>query len=287
MIFDGHAHLFHPKVISNVQKKGEMVKLLGLQAEGAEQRVGAVILENELRAAGVEGCLVLPTAQADEVGRVNEGFYRGVEKFPLLHPAGTLHPGYGENREELIKFISRKIRAIKMCSFSQKFALDDSKTLDLFELISWFNQTQKSGFFVILDTFSRADTFFGTPPAHNTTPPLLAELVKRFPDVNFIGAHMGGLSAPFEEIRTHLTSMDNLFLDTSNAAHVLKEEEFICLLKAHGPEHIIFGTDWPWFTHPQEMELQNRLFDKAGYAKAQRQRVFSNNMTRLLGMARE
>ncbi len=287
MIFDGHAHLFHPKVISNVQKKGEVVKLLGLQTEGAEQRVGAPILENELRAAGVGGCLVLPTAQSDEVGRVNGAFFREVEKFPLLHPAGTLHPGYGKKREALVKFISRKIRAIKMCSFSQKFALDDPKTLDLFELISQVNQTQKSGFFVILDTFSRADTFFGTPPGHNTTPPRLAELVKRFPDVNFIGAHMGGLSAPFKEIRTHLTPRDNLFLDTSNAAHVLKEEEFIFLLKAHGPEHIIFGTDWPWFTHPQEIELQNRLFEKAGYSKAQRQGVFSENIIRLLGMTRE
>ena len=76
--------------------------------------------------------------------------------------------------------------------------------------------------------------------------------------------------------------MDNLFLDTSNAAHVLEEKEFIYLLKVHGPEHIIFGTDWPWFTHSPEIDLQNSMFEKAGYSKKDMGLVFSKNMARLL-----
>jgi len=76
--------------------------------------------------------------------------------------------------------------------------------------------------------------------------------------------------------------MDNLFLDTSNAAHVLEEKEFIYLLKVHGPEHIIFGTDWPWLTHSPEIDLQNSMFEKAGYSKKDMGLVFSKNMARLL-----
>ncbi|NOX35418.1 MAG: amidohydrolase family protein [Deltaproteobacteria bacterium] len=284
MIIDGHAHLFHPKVISNVKKRKNMVEILDLQTNGAKERTGVSSLENALKSNGVRGCLVLPTAGAKEVGRTNESFYRMVKGSKLLYTAGTLHPGYDANKEELIKFKSRDIKGIKFCSFSQKFALDDPATYQLFNLIRKFNKKENSGFFVILDTLYGADKFFGSNSKHNTTPGLLAKLIRNFPEINFIAAHMGGLAAPFSEICKNLTPMDNLFLDTSNAAHVLSEKEFVYLLKTHGPEHIIFGTDWPWFTHLPEINLQKSMLEKAGFSSMDMEFVFSKNMACLAGI---
>ena len=281
MIIDGHVHLFHPKVILNVKKRIELVRILRLQTDGAEDRVGVPFLENELKNAGISGGFILPTALAEEVGSINEEFYRLAEPSDLLYTAGTLHPEYPNNKEELETFIARKIRGIKLCSFSQRFSLDAPKTLEMVELIQEFNIHKGSGFFVILDTLFGADQFFGSRPEHNTTPSLFADLVKNFPGIDFMAAHMGGLAAPFHEIKTHLVSMDNLYLDTSNAAHVLSEDDFACLLKAHGPEHIIFGTDWPWFTHKDEINLQTRMYQKAGFSKTDTDLIFSKNMTRL------
>jgi len=284
MIIDGHAHLFHPKVILNVKKKRKMVEKLGLKAKGAENRSGVKSLKKSLKASGIGGCLILPTAGVKEVGLVNDSFYETIKESKVLYTAGTLHPGNLSNKEELLKFISRKIKAIKLCSFSQKFALNDPRTFDLFDLIQEFNISKGSSFFMVIDTFYLADLFFGSHPDHNTTPKLLADLVKSFPKINFIAAHMGGLAAPFREIISNLTPADNLFFDTSNAAHVLAEQEFITLLKAHGPEHIIFGTDWPWFTHLTEMELQNLMFEKAGFSRKEKALIYSKNMGRLLGV---
>ena len=284
MIFDGHVHLFHPKIISNVKKREEMVEKLRLQTIGAENRISVSFLEHELKTNGIEGCLILPTAGAKEVAAVNDSFYRRVAQHDLLYTAGTLHPDYADNKKELIKFKNRNIKGIKLCSFSQRFALDDRGTFDLFELISQFNITQKSEFFVIFDTLYGADEFFGGLPEHNTTPQLLAELINSFPAIDFIAAHMGGLAAPFNKIKDYLIPRDNLFLDTSNAAHVLEEDQFIYLLKAHGPEHIIFGTDWPWFTHAPEIVLQNRMLAISGYSRQENALVFSKNMKGLLGL---
>lgn len=283
MIIDGHAHLFHPKVILNVKKRIEMVRILGLQTDGAEERVGVPFLENELKKAGISGGFILPTALAEEVGSINEEFYRLAETSDLLFTAGTLHPDYPNNKEELEIFILRKIMGIKLCSFSQRFALDAPKTLEMFQLIQEFNIFKGSGFFVELDTLFGADQFFGSQPEHNTRPPLFANLIRSFPKIDFIAAHMGGLAAPFHEIKTHLVPMDNLYLDTSNAAHVLSEDDFVYLLKSHGPEHIIFGTDWPWFTHKGEIDLQNRMYKKAGFSKKDTDLIFSKNMACLTG----
>jgi hypothetical protein len=281
MIIDGHVHLFHPKVILNVKKRLEMVRILGLQTEGAEDRTGVPFLENELKSAGIDGGFILPTALAEEVGSINTEFFKLVNTSELLYTAGTLHPDYPGLREELETFMSREIRGIKLCSFSQRFALDAPKTLEMFELIQEFNIHKKAGFFVVLDTLFRANEFFGSRPEHNTTPSLFADLVKNFPRIDFMAAHMGGLAAPFHEIKTHLTPTDNLYLDTSNAAHVLSEDDFIFLLKAHGPERIIFGTDWPWFTHKEEISLQGRMYQTAGFSKKDRELIFSQNMVRL------
>ena len=285
MIFDGHVHLFHPKVISNVKKRTEMVEILNLQTRGADHRVGVQPLEDELKKNCISGALVLPTAGVTEVARINDASFQTIGASSLLHTAGTLHPGYEGIADELVKFEARGIKAIKLCSFSQRFSLDDSKTVEMFDHISEFNETRDAGFFVILDTLYRADRFFGSDPDHNTTPKLLADLVKGFPLINFVAAHMGGLAAPFKEIQAYLTPRENFFLDTSNGAHVLTEDEFVRLLTAHGPDHIIFGTDWPWFTPAPEIELQTQRFDRAGYSLEDRERVFSKNIRRLLGIA--
>ncbi|MBT6339960.1 MAG: hypothetical protein HOJ48_11755, partial [Desulfobacula sp.] len=231
MIFDGHAHLFHPKVILNVKKRIKMVEKIGLKTKGVDNRIGVKPLEDALKKSGIDGCLILPTAGVHEVGKVNDLFYKTIEKSEFLYTAGTLHPGHLNNKKELEKFVSRNIKAIKLCSFSQKFVLNGPETFDLFDLIQEFNISQGASFFVVLDTLYGADLFFGSHPDHNTTPKLLGDLVKSFPAINFIAAHMGGLAAPFREISSNLTPADNLFFDTSNAAHVLEEKEFIYLLK--------------------------------------------------------
>ncbi|MEJ2641280.1 MAG: amidohydrolase family protein, partial [Desulfosarcinaceae bacterium] len=193
-----------------------------------------------------------------------------------------LHPDYATNRTELLKLKARKIKAIKLCSFSQRFALDAAATLDMFALIEALNHTDNGGFFVVLDTLYNAHRFFGTRPEYTTTPPLIGELVRQFPGVPFVAAHMGGLAAPYDDIVTHLPPMDNLFLDTSNAAHVLTQTQFVSLLKRHGPEHIVFGTDWPWFIHSGEIDTISRLLKLAGFHAQQRDLVFSANMSGLM-----
>jgi hypothetical protein len=94
---------------------------------------------------------------------------------------------------------------------------------------------------------------------------------------------MGGLSAPYREIEEHLAPQNNLYLDTSNAAHVLSRKEFLRLLTRHGPERILFGSDWPWFGHEEEVTRIQGLLEEAGFSHQDRSKVFSGNVSRLLG----
>lgn len=285
MIIDSHAHIFPKAVIENVSAKPDLAKELDLQIERAQKRLSVADLTRDAGGAGVEVSLLLPTATRDNVEKVNRAFQELTQVDKSILTAGTLHPLYPDNAKELERFRSLDIRAIKFCSFSQGFDLGASGTRDLFDLIQHHNQRDSFRFFVVLDTFFKADRYFGTPKAYLTTPERLGRLAKDFPDIDFVGAHMGGLAAPFDEVLAHLPAGDNLYLGTSNAAHTLTEEEFVILLKRHGPERVLFGTDWPWFDQREEMERIDRLLDAAEFNAGEKARVFGGNAVRLLGMA--
>lgn len=284
LIIDSHVHLFSPKVIENVSQKTGMVKRLHLRVEGAEERITIDKLKQTMYQAQIDTCLLLPTAGKDGVAKTNDRYWKMTQETTGVLTAGTLHPGYPDNPVEIEHFKNRGIKGLKFSSFSQGFALDAPGTLELFDMLHRQNQEQNHRFFVVLDTFYEAHQYFGTSPRYTTTPERLGHLVKRYPGIPFIAAHMGGLTAPFEDICKYLPPLPNLFLDTSNAAHTLSKQEFIHLLKIHGAEHVIFGTDWPWFDPVSEIALISVYLEEAEFSSQETEAVFGGNIARLLGI---
>jgi len=284
MIIDCHAHIFSPRIINGVSAKYAMVEKLNLHTSFATGRTNISALNDDCRLSDIDACLILPTADAANVSKINTAFIELAAGSDFLFTAGTLHPFYGNNKKELLRLQEHGVRAIKLCSFSQGFSLSAPETFNLFNIIESANILKKGKTFIVLDTFYFAHEYFGTPIQHTTTPLLLGDIVRKYPGIDFVAAHMGGLAAPPEEIFTHLIPSKNLYLDTSNAAHTLSEKDFLHLLKTHGPEHIIFGTDWPWFDHKEELDIIGRLLDLAGYDRGEKELVFYRNIAGLLGI---
>ena len=281
-IFDSHIHIFTEKIIRNVQQKKEMVKRLKLQANGAEKRSNVYQLKEDMGSFDFEGALLLPTANVAGVRKTNLDCINTAAAAPFITTAGTLHPDAPDAKEELAFLRQHRVRVIKLCSFSQGFVLDGPKAIEMFDTIQSANEKSDTPFTVVLDTLRTADRHFSTHPDFNTTPKRLARLVDRYPGINFIGAHMGGLDAPYDEIRRHLTTRSNFYLDTSNAAHTLSDKAFCTLVAHHGPDRIVFGTDWPWFTHKREVHLIDSLLDKVGFNEKEKTKVFYANIYRLI-----
>jgi predicted TIM-barrel fold metal-dependent hydrolase len=282
MIIDSHVHLFSASVIAGVSARTDLVNELHLETSKAASRTKVHALVKEGAAAGLDACLLLPVAGRDRVSEVNQTFHEIAGAWDMLLTAGTLHPASPRNHEELARLSDRGVRAIKFCSFSQGFEPEAGETFALFDMIQEHNTGKECGFFVVIDTFYKAQAHFGSPPGTITTPARLGRLVHAYPEIDFVASHMGGLTAPFSEILEHLTPRENLYLETSNAAHTLREEEFIHLLKVHGASRVLFGTDWPWFGPADEMKRIGRLLDLAGYSCEEKAAVFGGNMARLI-----
>ena len=65
--------------------------------------------------------------------------------------------------------------------------------------------------------------------------------------MSFVGHPVG--EGPFGVV---MERTPYLRIDTSNAAYVLSARDFMALVNIHTPDHIIFGTDWPWFDREKE-----------------------------------
>jgi predicted TIM-barrel fold metal-dependent hydrolase len=281
-IFDSHVHIFNKKIIGNVIPRTGLIQALSLEVEDIENRLSPSALVEQMRAANVVGALMLPTSDVHKLAKVNRECIQLAADIPGLSTAGTLHPDFNAIEAEL-QYLSRaSVHVVKLCSFSQKLALNHPKTLRMFDRIQSFNEATENPFSVVLDTLTLADRYFGSDPAHSTTPRLLMDLVERYPGIKFIGAHMGGLGAPFEHLDRDLRPMPNLYLDTSNAAHTLSADQFVRMLDRHGPEHILFGTDWPWFLHGGEIPLIDSRMEAAGFTGSGKQAVFSGNIEKIL-----
>lgn len=284
MIIDAHTHIFTRSIIDGGCAREELTELLELDAALAPGRTSVAILKRESSAAGISACLILPVSPTMAVDKTNSAFIEMAAGADFLYTAANLHPQSKENEAELYRLHAQGIRIIKFCSYSQRFSLAAPETEAMFKLIAQVSTTVGVRFSVILDTFYLSYEYLETPAEFVTTPALLGKLVRRYPEINFVAAHMGGLGAPQDIVCRQLPPAPNLYLDTSVATHTLPERDFLRLLKMHGPGHIIFGTDWPWLSHATEVKLIDQLLDKANFNPAEKELVFCRNIAGLLGL---
>jgi len=280
MIIDCHCHMFTAQVIKNVTSRAALMSELRLSPE-AESRSDAGKLEQSAVQNGVEFCILFPTAPPESVRKENDRHLSAASLFKRIKTLATLHPRLENIEEEARRMMDAGIRGFKFCSFSQRFDIDSDETEKMFAAIKRAGIQRNINVAIAFDTFNRAHVHFGAKAQHLTTPEKLNRVVERHRDINFLAAHMGGLAADFDKIRNCLAPAPNLFLDTSNAAHVLEPGEFIQLLQSHGPGHILFGTDWPFFDHAAEIKLIDSLLDRAGFDKEQKESVFRKNAEKL------
>ncbi|MBW2367909.1 MAG: amidohydrolase family protein [Deltaproteobacteria bacterium] len=99
------------------------------------------------------------------------------------------------------------------------------------------------------------------------------ELVKAFPNVNFIIGH-GGLFQKQEAMDT-LGSRKNVWVDTTFGSPEVIRNYF----KAYGPDRVLFGSDWPWGNRKPAI----RCLKKACQGdKSLERRIFFENATELM-----
>ena len=261
-VFDWHTHLYPDALAPKV------VPYLAARFGNAAAFDGTVAGAKRILApAGVTAILNLPVATKPAQVRSINDWAAATNAFPV-YSLGSLHPDFPDPRGELLRIQSLGLKGIKLHSEYQGFTLDDPRMTPIWETCRERN--------LLVMLHAGGERVF-QPPFH-TLPSSIAALLKRFPGLTVIAAHLGGFGM-WDDVERLLVGTP-VYLDLSHTFNWMKDEQIIRMVRAHGASHILFGTDAPW----QDPGAILKRFLAQPFTEAEHRAILWDNANRLLGI---
>ena len=195
---------------------------------------------------------------------------------------GGIHPDNGDYRLILQNLVQNGVKGIKLHPVFQRTYLDDIRYLRIISCAC------EQGMIVLI----HAGYDISDPRLDYSTVPHIVSMLDAVKPQKLVLAHMGGWNC-WTEAEKYLIGR-NIWLDTSfsllplRSAHatakepdescILSRENFIRMVKKHGADRILFGSDSPWAGQAETIAaLKN-----AGLTDAESNAILGENAADLL-----
>jgi len=257
-IIDIHAHIFPEKIAEKA------VEAIGnyYGAKMPEKGTAVALIESG-RQIGVYKYVVHSTAtRVEQVETINDFIAESVAANSSFVGFGTLHPGFQNIEKEVDRIIRLGLKGIKMHPEFQGFNIDDDGMMPVYQAAQ--------GKLPIL-------MHMGDENKTSSSPERLARVLDMFPGLTVIAAHFGGYMM-WDESMKYLVGR-NLYFDTSSSLWKLDRIKALDIIRKHGAGRILFGTDYPMWSHQDELQR----FLKLGLTNEENELILWKNASKLLG----
>lgn len=246
MIIDTHTHVYPDKIARVIEEMAVKDVAEGARLYGSLTVTGLLAA---MERSGVDISFTFCLAEKPSVVVKSNDFLIESCDRKRLFGLGTMHPDFEDYEVEINRLRDNGIKGIKWSSLFQGFRLDDERMFRLYgamgdDMVAYFHM-------------GRGPSKYAGHT--NSTPDMLARVLKAFPRMKVVAAHFGGLKM-LEEARTYLIGK-NLYLDTAwtDGLNSLGLDVITDLVKRHGSDKILFGTDYPFCDVKKEIEAVYRL----------------------------
>lgn len=223
-------------------------------------------LVREMDRTGIDVSVIQPVAtKAAQVAAIND--WAAAQASDRIIPFGAMHPELDDPASEVARMRRLGLRGFKMHPEHQSFSPDEPR------LDAVYAAAIEHGMIVLFH--AGADVIH--PTVHGT-PESFAAVIDRHPGLTAILAHLGGFRE-WRGVAEHLAGRD-VWLDTAYTPGHLPDEEFVALVRAHGADRILFGSDGPWTDAAAEMEHLRSL----ALSSHELEGILGGNAQRLLGL---
>lgn len=258
MVIDGHMHVWPDKVAPTA--------LAG--ASDDFERYGDGTVASALQTmdrSGVDRAITLGVAPAARYVDAVDDFAGSLDRTRFVG-FGSIHADLSP--EQNLEGLRRNdLRGAKVHPLYQGYALDDPglrATLDAMQ-----------GEFAVIIHVGEGDS-----PESNArcTPSMMRALVREFPRLDVIACHFGGYRL-LEQAEETIVGLP-VFVDTSWPPSVgtIERPRLKSLIERHGPERVVFASDWPMADPARELATIEEL----GLSDADMSAVLGGNLQRLL-----
>ena len=221
-IIDFHAHIFNPKIahlaIANLEQHYGMP---------CECKGTFTDMKEEMDKSGFYKAVIFSTPTKPTQVTINNDFLFDLrdERFIVF---GSVHPDFEDVAYEIQRVKNHGLRGFKFHPDFQAFNIDDDKALYMYEQIG-------EDYPIVLHVGDKKLDF------SNST--RLSRVLDIFPNHKFVAAHMGGYSVWDTDAKSLVGK--NVWFDTSSTMWEVTPEKMVDMIRAHGADKVLFGSDYP------------------------------------------
>ena len=218
-------------------------------------------------AAGIDKAVTAPVApRPDQVRAINDWARASCSERLICF--GALHPDMDDPVAEVERIIDLGLKGIKLQPHFQHFSPDEARLRPIYEAAA--------GRLIVLFHSGQEIAPVTNLLAH---PAVYARVHAQFPRLTMVVAHLGGYLM-WKEVREHLVGKE-VYLETSYCREEdISDLEMRELILAHGTEHVLFGSDFPWRNPKHDLERFLRL----GLPPNKEEAITWRNTYKLLGI---
>jgi len=215
---------------------------------------------------GVDAAVICPVAtNPDQVRSINR--WMASLAGERLIPLGALHPSDPRWDEEINFLVDHGILGVKLQPHFQEFELLAPATLERLEKLV-------GRLVVVLHAGQEIK-----PIAHvEPTPQRLLELHRKLPELRIVAAHLGSYQM-WDEVEQYLVG-EEIYMDLSYVFDKASDKQIARIIRNHGPERILFASDFPWQSPSEVLAGLERL----DLNDEQRGMILGGNAAILLGL---
>ncbi len=215
--------------------------------------------------AGIECSVILPVvtkiSQYDSVNRYAAQFLDG-----RLISFGGIHPDDPDYRAKLRSLKENGFRGIKFHPDYQGVYFNDIRFKRIVECA-----TEND---LIVSVHAGIDPL--SPSDVHCTPQMAAELIDEVAPTKLVLAHFGG-HMMYDEVEKYLVGK-HVYFDTGVMLDTIDEEQFLRMVRNHGADKILFGSDGPWAGQKRYVDFMHHIH----FTEKERELIFEENARKLL-----
>ena len=265
MYIDFHTHAFADKIAERA------IAALTGTAEKCEMKPitngTASDLMDKLKSCGIDKAVILPIATKPSQQTVINNWAAEI-KGDFFLPFGSIHPQAEDWESELERIKQLGLYGIKFHPDYQNFMVDDDFMIPVYKKCAALD--------LPVSFHSGYDPL--SPDLFHCYPEAAARVHEMVPEMTMILAHGGGMR-DWDNVEKYLAGKDgNLYFDVSVIAEEISRDQLLRIIRTHGADRILFGSDCPWDLPSNEINMIEEL----PLSDEEKEMIFYKNAQKIL-----
>ncbi len=259
-VYDIHTHIFPQKIAARgVENIGKFYGL-DMRCDGTGESLGALL------APGMK-CVISSAALKEEtMSKSNDFLLDFAKRDQRFIPFSSFFPfcSVKDASHELERVKKLGSKGIKMHPDFQHYELDDSRVTEIYRVCA---ELELPVLFHVGD--KRSDL---------SSPLRLRRVAEKLPSLKIIAAHMCGYTV-WDEAEKYLIGTD-VYTETSDSLDNMPPERLANMIRRHGADKVMFGSDYPIISPAEEYER----FKNVPLTDEERRKILTLNAEKLLDL---